>query len=107
MDKLDFSGDMIYQDGWFVYTRNNKETCVLTRDDARMVENAYREYLDYANWITGMQRMVEGVMPFEVYGFSKKTPRCRGNDIGTVILPSSVKYLNHGALPSGVKLVKR
>ena len=54
MDKLDFSGDMIYQDGWFVYTRNNKETCVLTRDDARMVENAYREYLDYANWITGM-----------------------------------------------------
>lgn len=74
MDRLYFDGEMIYKDGWFVYTPDKDEVCVLTRTDARMVEDAYYAYQQYDASVTGMQRIVEGVRPFREYGISKKCP---------------------------------
>ncbi|MCR4677531.1 MAG: leucine-rich repeat domain-containing protein [Lachnospiraceae bacterium] len=75
MDKLNFGGELIYKDGWFVYIRNNHETSVLTREDARMLEDAYRDYQNYAQGVTGTEWFVEGVRPFEEYGISKSRYR--------------------------------
>ncbi len=75
MDKLNFGGELIYKDGWFVYIRNNHETSVLTREDARMLEDAYRDYRNYAQGVTGTAWFVEGVRPFDEYGISKSRYR--------------------------------
>ena len=71
MDSLYFGGKLFYQDGWFVYNSGKNQTCVLTRDDARMLERAYADYQEYEASVTGMARMVEGVLPFREYGISK------------------------------------
>ncbi|MBR1440707.1 MAG: hypothetical protein IJ589_05725 [Lachnospiraceae bacterium] len=84
MEELDFYGKMIYREGWFLYFRRNGQVCVLTREDARMIEYSYEKYREYELSQDSMSRMYEGTYPFEEYGFTRapiysKTDRQKGN----------------------------
>lgn len=66
MEKVILWGNMIYQNGWFIYIENNENISVMTRQDARQIERDFIYNSAYMDLTKG------GIDTFAGRGFVKE-----------------------------------